>query len=74
MPVMPVLANGGTYIESFLQTSTLYLLGDQPCTPPASKRGPALSQSTPDDIEEEFAKHRAHVRQTNDVVDDKITK
>ena len=29
---------------------------------------------TPDDIEEEFAKHRAHVRQTNDVVDDKITK
>ena len=27
-----------------------------------------------DDIEEEFAKHRAHVRQTNDVVDDKITK
>ena len=42
------------------------------------KRGPALSQSTasssPDDIEEEFAKHRAHVRQTNDVVDDKITK
>jgi hypothetical protein len=71
-----------TYIESFLQTSTLYLLGDQPCTPPASKRGPALSQSTaslslpssPDYIEEEFAKHRAHVRQTNDVVDDKITK
>ena len=29
---------------------------------------------TPDDIEEEFAKHRAHVRQMNGVVDDKITK
>ena len=33
-----------------------------------------LGIKTPDDIEEEFAKHRAHVRQTNDVVDDKITK
>ena len=70
MPVMPVLTNGGTYIKPFLETSTLYLLGDQPCTPPASKRGSALSQSTtssslpssPDDIEEEFAKHRAYVR------------
>ena len=33
-----------------------------------------LGIKTPDDIEEEFAKHRAHVRQTNGVVDDKITK
>ena len=33
-----------------------------------------LGIKTPDDTEEEFAKHRAHVRQTNDVVDDKITK
>ena len=33
-----------------------------------------LGIKTPDDIEEEFAKHRAHVRQTDDVVDDKITK
>ena len=33
-----------------------------------------LGIKTPDVIEEEFAKHRAHVRQTNDVVDDKITK
>lgn len=33
-----------------------------------------LGIKTPDDIEEEFAKHRAHVRQTNDVADDKITK
>lgn len=27
-----------------------------------------------DDIEEEFAKHRAHIRQANNVVGDKITK
>ncbi|MBS1730084.1 MAG: hypothetical protein JSS67_04820 [Bacteroidetes bacterium] len=33
-----------------------------------------LGIKTPDDIEEEFAKHRAYVRQMNDVVDDKTTK
>ena len=33
-----------------------------------------LGIKTPDDIEEEFAKHRAHARQMDDVVDDKITK
>ena len=27
-----------------------------------------------DDIENKFAQHRAHARQMNDVVDDKITK
>ena len=70
------------HIDDFLSTSAKYFFGELPCTAPASKRGPALSQSTassslpssPDDIEEEFAKHRAHVRQMNDVVDDKITK
>ena len=61
------------HIDDFLSTSAKYFFGELPCTAPASKRGPAPSQS-PDDIEEEFAKHRAHVRQTNDVVDDKITK
>lgn len=70
MPVMPVLANGGTYIKPFLETSTLYLFGDQPCTPLASKRGLAPSL---DDIEEEFAKHRQLIRQTGNVVDDKTT-
>ena len=33
-----------------------------------------LGIKSPDDIEEEFAKHRAHVRQVNNVVDDKTTK
>jgi hypothetical protein len=33
-----------------------------------------LGIKSPDDIEEEFAKHRAHIRQVNNVVDDKITK
>ena len=33
-----------------------------------------LGIKTPDDIEEEFAKHRAHARQVNNVVDDKTTK
>lgn len=70
MPVMPVLANGGTYIKPFLEISTLYLFGDQPCTPLASKRGLAPS---PDDIEEEFVKHRQLIRQANNV-DDTSTK
>ena len=46
MPVMPVLANGGTYIKPFLETSAKYFFGDQPYTPLASKRGLAPSQST----------------------------
>ena len=33
-----------------------------------------LGVMSPDDIEEEFAKHRAYVRQVNNVVDDKTTK
>ena len=33
-----------------------------------------LGIKLPDDIEEEFAKHRAYIRQMNNVVDDKITK
>ena len=33
-----------------------------------------LGVMSPDDIEEEFAKHRAYVRQANSVVDDKPTK
>ena len=33
-----------------------------------------LGLKTEDDIENEFAQHRAHVRQMNNVVDDKITK
>lgn len=33
-----------------------------------------LGVMSPDDIEEEFAKHRAYVRQANNVVDDKPTK
>lgn len=33
-----------------------------------------LGIKSPDDIEEEFAKHRTHVRQVDNVVDDKITK
>ena len=33
-----------------------------------------LGIKTDEDTQNEFAKHRAHVRQTNDVVDDKITK
>ena len=57
MPVMPVLANGGTYIKPFLETSTLYLLGDQPCTPaPSQSTASSSLPSSPDDIEEEFAK------------------
>lgn len=33
-----------------------------------------LGIKTPDDIEEDFAKHRAYIRQTNNVVDDEIVK
>ena len=33
-----------------------------------------LGIKTDEDIQNEFAQHRAHVRQVNDVVDDKITK
>lgn len=33
-----------------------------------------LGVMSPDDIEEEFAKHRAYIRQVNNVVDDKTTK
>ena len=56
-----------TYIESFLQTSAKYFFGELPCTE-------RLDTKTGEDIQNEFAKHCAYVRQVNDVVDDKITK
>ena len=66
MPVMPVLANGGTYIKPFLETSAKYFFGELPCTE-------RLGTKTDEDIQNEFAKHHAHVRQVNNV-DDTSTK
>ena len=55
------------HIDDFLSTSAKYFFGELPCTE-------RLGTKTGEDIQNEFAKHRAYVRQVNNVVDDKITK
>ena len=57
------------HIDDFLSTSAKYFFGELPCTAPASN----LGVKTDEDIQNEFAKHRTHVRQVNNV-DDTSTK
>ena len=55
-------------IDDFLSTSAKYFFGELPCTAPRLYRE-QLGIKTDEDIQNEFAQHRAHVRQVNNVDD-----